>query len=111
MPGFARRYQYDVAQLEQLWAAGASHCEIAAALGVHEGYVKTLKTRHKLPSRNPPEIDPTPEEIAERAAECRARHLEAMRAKKHGKKAVALYRSEPPGIRLYTRDDFPSDLD
>ena len=69
---------YSVARLEQLWAAGKTHVEIAAALGCATAYVAQLVTRHSLPRRRPAyhgpqEDDPTPEQIAERAAECLAR--------------------------------------
>jgi hypothetical protein len=69
---------YSVARLEQLWAAGKTHVEIAAALGCATAYVAELVARHNLPRRRrayhgPQEDDPTPEQIAERAAECRAR--------------------------------------
>jgi hypothetical protein len=72
---------YSVAQLQQLWAAGKTHPEIAAALGCATAYVAQLVARHKLPRRRrayhgPQEDDPTPEQIAERAAECRARRVQ-----------------------------------
>jgi transposase len=64
--------------LRQLWARGDSYQEIAAALGCSMSFVSRLKDRHKLPNRQRSlrevfENDPTPEQIAERAAECRAR--------------------------------------
>jgi hypothetical protein len=64
--------------LMRLWAAGKTHVEIAAALGCSAGYVEKLRIRHGLPRRprchhGPQDDDPTPEQIAERAAECRAR--------------------------------------
>jgi hypothetical protein len=64
--------------LRQLWARGDSYQEIAAALGCSQSFVSRLKDRHKLPNRQKATRDiladdPTPEEIAERAAECRAR--------------------------------------
>jgi hypothetical protein len=70
--------EYCAVTLHQLWASGASYQEIAAALGCSESYVHRLKMRHKLPNRQKStreifEDDPTPEQIAERAAECRAR--------------------------------------
>ena len=70
--------EYCALTLHQLWASGASYQEIAAALGCSESYVHRLKMRHKLPNRQKStreifEDDPTPEQIAERAAECRAR--------------------------------------
>lgn len=69
---------YSVAKLRQLWAAGKTHVEIAAALCCPTAYVAELVARHQLPKRRrayhaPKDIDPTPEEIAERAAECRAK--------------------------------------
>jgi len=72
---------YSVAQLQQLWAAGKTHVEIAAALGCATAYVAELVARHNLPRRRPAyhgpqEDDPTPEQIAERAAECRARRVQ-----------------------------------
>ena len=72
---------YSVAQLQQLWAAGKTHVEIAAALGCATAYVAELVARHNLPRRRrayhgPQEDDPTPEQIAERAAECRARRVQ-----------------------------------
>jgi len=72
---------YSLTTLRRLWAAGKTHHEIAAALGCSEMYVSQLRERHQLPRRRrafhgPQEDDPTPEQIAERAAECRARRPE-----------------------------------
>ena len=69
---------YSVTKLKRLWAEGKTHPEIASALGCSEMYVSHLRKLHKLPRRRPvrhgpQELDPTPEQIAERAAECRAR--------------------------------------
>jgi hypothetical protein len=69
---------YNLTTLKRLWAEGKTHPEIAAALGCSEMYVSQLREIHKLPRRRqvqhgPQEFDPTPEQIAERAAECRAR--------------------------------------
>ena len=76
-----REVEYCTLTLHQLWASGASYVEIAAALGCSQSYVHRLKTRHKLPNRQKGtreifEDDPTPEQIAERAAECRARRVQ-----------------------------------
>lgn len=73
-----RKIEYCAVKLHELWARGDSYLEIAAALGCSESFVHHLKVRHKLPHRQKPtreifEDDPTPEQIAERAAECRAR--------------------------------------
>jgi hypothetical protein len=69
---------YSLTLLKRLWAEGKTHPEIASALGCSEMYVSQLRERHKLPRRRqvrhgPQEFDPTPSQIAERAAECRAR--------------------------------------
>jgi hypothetical protein len=71
-----------VATLHRLWARGDSYQEIAAALGCSQSFVSRLKDRHKLPNRQKATRDiladdPTPEQIAERAAECRARRVVA----------------------------------
>jgi hypothetical protein len=67
--------------LHRLWARGDSYQEIAAALGCSQSFVSRLKDRHKLANRQKATRDiladdPTPEEIAERAAECRARRVQ-----------------------------------
>jgi hypothetical protein len=73
-----RKIEYCAVKLHELWARGDSYLEIAAALGCSESFVHHLKVRHKLADRQRPtreilEDVPTPEQIAERAAECRAR--------------------------------------
>jgi hypothetical protein len=75
------RLVYDKDVLTRLWAEGKTHFEIAAALGCAEGHVENLRIRHGLPRRprchhGPQEDDPTPEQIAERAAECRSRRVQ-----------------------------------
>jgi hypothetical protein len=77
-----REVEYCAVTLHRLWARGDSYQEIAAALGCSQSFVSRLKDRHKLPNRQKPnreifDADPTPEEIAERAAECRARRVVA----------------------------------
>ena len=69
---------YSLTELQRLWAAGKTNVEIAAALSCSVRHVEHLRDRHNLPARprsyhGPQEDDPTPEQIAERAAECRAR--------------------------------------
>ena len=76
-----REIEYCALTLHRLWARGDSYQEIAAALGCSQTFISTLKDRHKLPNRQRPnreifEDDPTPEQIAERAAECRARRVQ-----------------------------------
>ena len=76
-----KQWTYDLALLQRLWAAGKTHIEIAAALGCVEKKVEQLRRRHALPRRPrkyapPVDADPTPEQIEERAAECRARRIQ-----------------------------------
>lgn len=69
--------RYSVEHLRQLWARGDTYQEIAAALGCKATTIDDLKRRHGLPNRGRrqgrPVADPTPEQIAERAAEVRTR--------------------------------------
>lgn len=79
--GSGRRVEYCAKRLHELWARGDSYLEIAAALGCSESFVHHLKNRHKLANRQRPtkeifQDDPTPEQIAERAAECRAKRVQ-----------------------------------
>lgn len=76
-----RDVEYCAVTLHRMWASGASYIEIAAALGCSQSLVARLKVRHGLPNRQKPnreifDDDPTPEQIAERAAECRARRVQ-----------------------------------
>lgn len=68
----------DRAVLLDLWQRGLTLIEIGAAIGCASSTVGSLVKQHKLPPRAPlqklPQDDPTPEEIAERARECRERH-------------------------------------
>ena len=71
---------YSVPELHRLWASGMSHRDIAAALGCSESCITKLKARHKLPTRPRAEklvyeTDPTPDELEQRARECRERHF------------------------------------
>ena len=81
-----RRVQYSVTELFRLWAdSRLTRAEIARELGVTAGQLTLLAGRHGLAARGRQHrafsmADPTPEEIAERAAECRARHMAQRRA-------------------------------
>lgn len=77
-----RRLKYSVTELFRLWGSGASYDAIAAAIGCNVGTVQKLKERHKLPNRKKvtnteflATVDPTPEQIEERARECREAHF------------------------------------
>lgn len=65
----------DVLLLHQLWHAGASSEDIAQRFGVSTGTVSKWAAKYKLPPRGRvhrgPTTDPTPDEIADRAAYCR----------------------------------------
>lgn len=69
--------------LHDMWHAGAAVKDIAAALGVLPATVYQLRYQYGLPKREKihqePET-PTPEEIAERARECREAHYARRRA-------------------------------
>ena len=75
----------DVVQLCALWAdVSVPRKEVARRLGVSASQLVRLVRRYKLPHR-PPEYqsvarDPTPDEIAQRARECRERHYAQRRA-------------------------------
>ena len=70
--------------LHEAWLAGETYDQMAKRFGVSSSTIHVWSRRYKLPRRPKPmphrSVDPTPEEIAERAAECRARHLAERRA-------------------------------
>lgn len=82
--GVRRPKHVDVPELFRLWSQPLEIREIAEALGVRESFVGKLARRYKLPKRSTQKHDeqgmrvddPTPEEIAERAAWCRAQRQE-----------------------------------
>ena len=66
--------KYDIALLFALWSEGVHVDEIARQLGCAPSSVAKLRAAHKIPPRPRPEkpsVDPTPEEIRDRAAYCR----------------------------------------
>ena len=68
-----------------MWNAGAAVNDIAAALGISRQHVHQMRFNLNLPKRPRTEMvagDPTPEEIAERARECRERHFATRRAER-----------------------------
>ena len=81
-----RVYQkYDAELIRRLWLLTTMTTqEIAYEVGCSRQYVSYRVEQMGLPPRGKPansdEPDPTPEEIAERAAQCRARHLREKRA-------------------------------
>lgn len=88
-----RRGKVDVALLFQLWHSDSVKDEIARRLGISVSHLSVLKNKHKLPTRTTArrqcDVDPTPEQIEERKAECLARR-------------VMVEKTYPrPGIRQY----------
>ena len=88
-----KRQPLDVALLFKLWNSDMVKAGICQRLGVSVSHLSVLAKRHHLPKRKPVKCQsdtyPTPEEIEERAAECRARRV-------HSEKA-----HPSPGIRQY----------
>jgi hypothetical protein len=71
--------------LYQLWNDHTlTRVKVSAMLGISPTHLTRLVARHKLPPRprdkNQHGNDPTPDEIAQRAAECRERHYAQRRA-------------------------------
>lgn len=74
-----------VAQLFSLWADQTlTRAEVAHRLGISHTYLTRLIARHKLPPRAKEHkssvVDPTPDEIAERARQCREKHYAERRS-------------------------------
>lgn len=80
----SRRKPVDVPALFRMWTTGVAREVICQELGVSSQQLSVLKQQYKLPDRpkRPASLapDPTPEEIAERAAACRERHFAQRRA-------------------------------
>ena len=72
------RRDIDIPVLHSLWASELELPEIAVRLGCSVSTLYMLRDRHKLPLRPRMRVtvlkDPTPQEIEERARECRERH-------------------------------------
>lgn len=96
----------DVPKLFEMWAAGASRYEICTMLGIRPGAFQHIRRRYALPKRNkgrvargPMEPDPTPEELAARCAEVRAKWS----AEETERRAVGRC-VEPVRLRSYSFD-------
>jgi hypothetical protein len=76
--------EYSVNDVRRLWVQGLHVRDIAKQLNVTSAVIYRLKTVHKFPRRQRVCLregkDPTPQEIQQRAAEIRARHLERLRS-------------------------------
>lgn len=83
--------------LWDMWVAGAAVRDIAAALGISANAVYTLRHQYGLPNRprvNSHPDDPTPEQIAERARECRERHYARRRTESEETTRIKLWNYE-----------------
>lgn len=75
------------ATLKRVWSSGSTYAEMTDFLGITRDQIIRLRDRLHLPLRldrsqrkkGPRHSDPTPDEIAQRCAEIRAKHLEARR--------------------------------
>lgn len=75
----------DLPTLYQLWNDHRlTRVQISEMLQISPTHLTRLVARHKLPPRprdkNQKAVDPTPEVIAERARQCRERHMAQRRA-------------------------------
>ena len=75
----------DLPTLYRLWNDHTlTRVQVSTMLGISATHLTRLVTRHKLPPRRRDyrrEVaDPTPDEIAQRAAECREKHFAQRRA-------------------------------
>ena len=81
------------ATLKKVWASGSTYSEMTLFLGVSKDQLFRLRDRLKLPLRldrakrqKPPrQRDPTPQEIAQRCAEARARHMQQRLSEPEGR--------------------------
>lgn len=69
----------DLTEFAPLWYAGETLDKLASRFGVSRATVMRFAIKNGLPFRGQPNVcgglgDPTPEQIAERARECRERH-------------------------------------
>jgi uncharacterized protein YjcR len=79
-----QRRDVDVPALHRMWHSDMDTPNIALTLGVSLSTLNNLRQRHGLPKRPRHAaqrvVDPTPDEIARRAKECRERHFAELRA-------------------------------
>lgn len=78
-----------------MWNAGAAVDDIAAALGISRQHVHQMRFNLNLPKRPRPEMrwdDPTPEQIAERARECREAHYARRRSETDETSRIKVWR-------------------
>ena len=83
-------------KLLALWQQGLTLIEIGIACGCSASTAGALAKRHRLPPREQlrkmPSADPTPEEIASRAKECRERHYAERRQEREESVRTKIWR-------------------
>jgi uncharacterized protein YjcR len=93
-----QRVDVDVPKLFLLWHTQATLAEIAEQLGCKVTTLWTLKRRHKLPPKRRPDgssiTDPTPQQIEERAMECREMREAKMRGESDSATKARLWRGD-----------------
>ena len=76
LPGKLKKV--DTAELFKAWYSEMDTADIALHFGISLSTLHSLRCRHKLPKRQRAAVmlvaDPTPDEIFQRARECRERH-------------------------------------
>lgn len=93
------------ATLRHVWASGSTYAEMTAYFGVSRDQIIRLRDRLPLPLRldrskrkkGPRHADPTPEEIRQRCAEERAKHMQRRLAEPPNK---TYQRSESDFVRF-----------
>lgn len=77
-----KRVKICEAEFRRLWAAGASRLDLAERFGCSVSWIDNYRMELAIPARSRPnpqecfsEDDPTPEQIVERARQCRERHM------------------------------------
>ncbi len=82
-----KRVKICEAEFRRLWAAGASRMNLAERFGCSVSWIDNYRMQINLEARQPSRFqecyspfDPTPEQIAERARECRERHYAERRS-------------------------------
>lgn len=92
------RRDIDIPVLHSLWASELELPEIALRLGCSVSTLYMLRDRHKLPPRPRMMVtvltDPTPQEIEERARECRERHYAQRRGESEHASKFRVWRGD-----------------
>ena len=93
-----QRVDVDVPKLFMLWHTQATLTEIAEQLGCKVTTLWTLKKRHKLPPKRRADgssiSDPTPQQIEERARECREMREAKLRGESDSATKARLWRGD-----------------